>query len=52
MAMLIWFMHLAKFPTSGNKKIHVGVLASHFPMSELCFGLITVLLVIKRKVIT
>ena len=41
-----------KFPTSGNKKIHVGVLASHFPRSELCFGLIIVLLVIKIKVIT
>jgi len=30
MAMLIWFLYLSMLPASGNKKIHVGVLASHF----------------------
>jgi len=38
-AHFIWFLYLAMLPASGDKKIQLGILASHFPRSELCFGL-------------
>ena len=39
MAMLIWFMYLSMLPASGNKKNHVGVLASHFSKKWFMFWL-------------
>jgi len=32
-------LYLAMLPASGNKTFQLGVLASHFPRSQLCFGL-------------